>query len=153
MSYQILGGARIPIKVFVQSLGEVESQALDQLRNTANLPWVMGLSAMPDVHWGNGATVGSVIVQRDALSPSVVGVDIGCGMMAYQTNLDPDQLGGSAGLKKLRSSIERSVPTGFSSNKEVSKRAAGFFAELGNLSERGKRFQGKAAVASSRRRP
>ena len=83
MPYQILNGAKIPIKIFVEDLSHVDSGALDQLRNTANLPWVMGVSAMPDVHLGKGATVGSVIVQQDALSPAVVGVDIGC--VDYET--------------------------------------------------------------------
>lgn len=57
MPYKILNGAKIPIKVYVDDLSEVESLALDQLRNTANLPWVHGVAAMPDVHYGKGATV------------------------------------------------------------------------------------------------
>jgi len=146
MPYQILNGARIPIKVFTKNISDVESQALDQLRNTANLPWVHALSAMPDVHWGQGATVGSVIVQTDALSPSVVGVDIGCGMMAYETIFDAGQLGGDEGLRKLRISIERSVPTGFESNQEVSTRAAQYLESLGPISERGERHLRRAAV-------
>lgn len=142
MPYQTLNGARIPVKVFVKDIADVESQALDQLRNTANLPWVLGLSAMPDLHWGNGATVGSVIVQRDALSPSVVGVDIGCGMMAWETNLTIENL---KDLKDLRHSIERSCPTGFSSNGEVSSRVKTSFEALGEISERGKKYHAKAA--------
>jgi hypothetical protein len=59
---------------------EVESQALDQLRMIASLPWVFShVAAMPDVHLGKGATVGSVIAMKGALAPSAVGVDIGCG--------------------------------------------------------------------------
>lgn len=146
MPYKILNGAKIPIKVFVKNLEDVENQALDQLRNSANLPWVEGLAAMPDVHWGNGATVGSVIVQKDALSPSVVGVDIGCGMMAYQTIFTLDDLGGDAGLRKLRHSIERSVPVGFNSNKEVTERVSIFIDTLGQLSERGQKFLERAKV-------
>ena len=73
---RILNGAKIPIKVFVDNLDEVEEEAKKQLINTANLPWVEGISVMLDVHWGMGATIGSVIIQQDALSPSVVGVDI-----------------------------------------------------------------------------
>lgn len=144
MPFKILNGAKIPIKVFVKDLVEVESEALNQLRNTADLPWVLGVSAMPDVHFGMGATVGSVIVQKDALSPSVVGVDIGCGMIAYQTIFKADDLGGDEGLRKLRASIERSVPTGFNSNKEVSKRVTEFMDGLGKISERGQRFLERA---------
>lgn len=146
MTFKLLNGARIPIKMFVKDIAEVESGALDQLRNTANLPWVNGISVMPDVHWGNGATVGSVIVQRDALSPAVVGVDIGCGMMAYQTIFTLEHLEGDEGIRKLRASIERSVPVGFNSNKEVTKRVASFIDELGKLSERGEKFLERAKV-------
>jgi tRNA-splicing ligase RtcB len=66
---------------------EVEPAALDQLRNISRLPWVHGLRVMPDVHLGKGATVGSVVAMRNAVSPSAVGVDIGCGMQAVRTSL------------------------------------------------------------------
>ena len=61
---------------------EVGAQALQQLRNIAALPWVHGVRVMPDVHLGKGATVGSVIAMKQAVSPAAVGVDIGCGMEA-----------------------------------------------------------------------
>lgn len=93
---------------------EVEHAALDQLRNISKLPWVHGVRVMPDVHLGKGATVGSVVAMRDAVSPSAVGVDIGCGMMAVKTSVTtsdlPDDLG------PLRSAIEAVVPVGFRSN-------------------------------------
>src|SRR5712675_2070407 len=58
---------------------QIESVALDQLRNIARLPWVFHhVAAMPDVHYGKGATVGSVMAMKDAVSPAAVGVDIGC---------------------------------------------------------------------------
>src|SRR5947207_8932440 len=66
------------IKLWTQ-LHSVESQALDQLKNISSLPWVFHhVAAMPDVHYGKGATVGSVIAMKDAVSPAAVGVDIGC---------------------------------------------------------------------------
>ena len=136
MSYQVLQGARIPIKVFVKDLADVESSALNQLRNTANLPWVLGVAAMPDVHFGMGATVGSVIVQQDALSPSVVGVDIGCGMCAVKTPFKANDILKDGLLAKLRHSIERSVPVGFNANKNISTRAAASFTAIGTPSVR-----------------
>src|SRR5436309_12938757 len=58
---------------------DIEATALDQLRNIARLPWVFHhVAAMPDVHYGKGATVGSVIAMKGAVSPAAVGVDIGC---------------------------------------------------------------------------
>lgn len=95
---------------------EVESQALDQLKNIANLPWVFKhVAAMPDVHLGKGATVGSVIAMRDAVAPAAVGVDIGCGMGAVLTNLTAADLPES--LKAIRAQIERDVPVGFNQHK------------------------------------
>ena len=91
---------------------EVESQALDQLKSIADLPWVFKhVAAMPDVHLGKGATVGSVIAMRDALAPAAVGVDIGCGMGAVLTNLTASDLPES--LRDIRHQIERDVPVGF----------------------------------------
>src|SRR5690349_24576054 len=68
--------------------GGIEGVALDQLRNIASLPWVFHhVAAMPDVHYGKGATVGSVIAMKGAVSPAAVGVDVGCGMAAVKTSL------------------------------------------------------------------
>lgn len=94
---------------------DVESSALDQLKNIAKLPWVFKhVAVMPDVHYGKGATVGSVIAMKDAVSPAAVGVDIGCGMGAVLTNLTANDLPDS--LASLRSDIEAAVPVGFNSH-------------------------------------
>lgn len=99
------------IKLWTQ-LDSVESQALDQLKNIASLPWVFRhVAVMPDVHYGKGATVGSVIAMKDALSPAAVGVDIGCGMGAMLTNLTASDLPDD--LRAIRADIEAAVPVGF----------------------------------------
>lgn len=145
-SYKILTGARLPIKIFIKDIDSIEEEAKKQLIQVANLPWVDGLSVMPDVHFGKGATVGSVIAQNGALSPSVIGVDIGCGMAAFKTNVKVDQLGGDKGLKELRHSIERSVPVGFNWNKSLTKSAEKLLKELGPISQRGEQFFERASV-------
>jgi len=99
-----------PIKAWIDGV-HTDENALAQLRNVALLPIVHHhVAAMPDVHWGFGATVGSVIPTLGAIIPAAVGVDIGCGMMAVRTSLTvndlPDDLSG------LRSVIERAVPHG-----------------------------------------
>lgn len=94
-------------------LEEVEPQALNQLRSIDALlvsKYSGGIRVMPDVHLGKGATVGSVIALRDALSPAAVGVDIGCGMSAVRTSLTVDDLPGD--LSGIRSSIEARIPVG-----------------------------------------
>ncbi|WP_370200995.1 RtcB family protein [Aeromicrobium sp.] len=90
---------------------DVEDAALAQLRTISRLPWVHGLRVMPDVHLGKGATVGSVVAMRDAVSPAAVGVDIGCGMTAVRTDLTSEDL--PEDLRGLRHQIERAVPVGF----------------------------------------
>lgn len=103
-----------PIKAWVDHV-PVEPEALEQLRRVASLPFIHGhVAAMPDVHWGQGATVGSVIATRGAVVPAAVGVDIGCGMIATRTTVRADQLPDS--LSALRTTIERAVPHGRSHN-------------------------------------
>jgi tRNA-splicing ligase RtcB len=93
----------------------VEKEAKQQLLNAARLPFIYKwIAAMPDVHFGIGATVGSVIPTKKAIIPAAVGVDIGCGMMAVETTLTASQLPDN--LRPLRSAIEAAVPHGRSSN-------------------------------------
>src|SRR6185295_15465008 len=95
----------------------VEDEAKRQLANTARMPFIFRhVAAMPDVHVGIGATVGSVVATKGAIIPAAVGVDIGCGMMAAQTSLKAADLPES--LAKIRSAIERAVPHGFVSMRD-----------------------------------
>src|SRR5213083_735996 len=100
----------VPVKMWTRGV-PIEDEAKRQLTNAARLPIVFRhIAAMPDVHFGIGATVGSVIPTLRAIIPAAVGVDIGCGMMAAKTTLKaadlPDNLG------PLRAAIERAVPHG-----------------------------------------
>lgn len=105
----------VPIKAWTRGV-PVEEAAAQQLRNVASLPFIHGhVAAMPDMHWGKGATVGSVIPCKGAIIPAAVGVDIGCGMMAVETSLTSHQL--RDGLTELRAAIERAVPHGRTSYK------------------------------------
>jgi tRNA-splicing ligase RtcB len=90
---------------------QLEDAARKQLLNAAQLPFIFKwIAAMPDVHWGIGATVGSVIPTKGAIIPAAVGVDIGCGMMAVQTSLNARDLPDN--LKPIRDAIENNVPHG-----------------------------------------
>ncbi|SMF18685.1 RtcB family protein [Streptomyces sp. Amel2xC10] len=109
MSYVEMPGAKVPIRMWTDP-ASVEEGALQQLRNVAGLPWIKGLAVMPDVHYGKGATVGSVIAMRGAVCPAAVGVDIGCGMSAVKTSLTANDLPGD--LSRLRSKIEQTIPVG-----------------------------------------
>jgi tRNA-splicing ligase RtcB len=78
-TFTVDDGERVPLKMWTVGV-PVEASAMQQLRNVASLPFVhRHVAVMPDVHWGMGATVGSVIPTRGAIVPAAVGVDIGCG--------------------------------------------------------------------------
>src|SRR6476660_2307942 len=111
MPFTTITGRHVPIQLWA-TIEEVESQALTQLKNIAALPWVAHhVAVMPDVHLGKGATVVSVIAMKDAVAPAAVGVDIGCGMGAVETNLTASDLPDS--LRQVRLDVESAVPVGF----------------------------------------
>lgn len=116
MAIARIKGQRVDIHLWTRAQ-EVEASAMAQLRNIAALPWVFHhVAAMPDVHYGMGATVGSVVAMKDAVAPAAVGVDIGCGMAAIRTNLRASELPDS--LKALRDDLEAAIPVGFEAHRE-----------------------------------
>jgi tRNA-splicing ligase RtcB len=105
----------VPVKVYTT---ELEATARQQLVNLSKLPIVHHhVAAMPDVHLGIGATVGSVIPTKQAIIPAAVGVDIGCGMIARRLSLGANDLG-EGQLRKVFNQISRDVPVGFESHKD-----------------------------------
>ena len=111
---QVFEGKRVPIKAWVDGV-EFEDDARKQVQNVASMPFIFKhVAVMPDVHWGMGATVGSVIATTGAIIPAAVGVDIGCGMIAQRTTLTASDLPDS--LAALRSAIEAAVPHGRTDN-------------------------------------
>src|SRR5689334_12336973 len=104
----------VPIKAWTRGVA-LEDAARRQLENVAKLPIVFRhVAVMPDVHFGIGATVGSVVPTEGAIIPAAVGVDIGCGMMAVETTITASQLPDS--LRELRLAIEKAVPHGRTDN-------------------------------------
>src|SRR5512145_1101450 len=96
-----LAGASVPVRIFTD---QVEPEALRQLEQVAELPFIHGhIAAMPDVHYGIGAAVGTVIPTRGAIIPAAVGVDIGCGMNALRLTLGANDLPDS--LRYVRAAI------------------------------------------------
>jgi tRNA-splicing ligase RtcB (3'-phosphate/5'-hydroxy nucleic acid ligase) len=103
-----LNKGKVPALVWTK---DIEPEAIQQLVNIAQLPILHHhIAAMPDVHAGVGATVGTVIPTKDAIIPAAVGVDIGCGMNAVRTSLIASDL--PTNLYKLRMDIESAVPVG-----------------------------------------
>ena len=109
---------RVPVKIYTE---DIDPSAYNQLSKIAELPFIHShIAAMPDVHHGIGATVGSVIPTRGAIIPAAVGVDIGCGMNAVRLSISANELPDN--LKPVRGAIEDAVPVGFSMHKQVKAR-------------------------------
>ncbi|WP_196140767.1 RtcB family protein [Aliikangiella sp. G2MR2-5] len=107
-----------PVKIYTR---DIDHTAMSQLKNLSQLPFIHShIAAMPDVHAGTGATVGSVIPTKQAIIPAAVGVDIGCGMNAVRLSIKAYQLPNN--LKQVRNEIERVVPVGNRAHKMISVR-------------------------------
>ncbi|MES9851959.1 MAG: RtcB family protein [Candidatus Thiodiazotropha sp. L084R] len=120
---------RVPVKIYTD---EVEHEAMQQLYNIAQLPFVHShVAAMPDVHYGKGATVGSVIPTKGAIIPAAVGVDIGCGMNAIRLSIKAKDLPDN--LRAIRLGIEESIPVGFNMHKSDRARQSTIRALSGGL--------------------
>lgn len=108
--YQVLDGLRVPVKIWAD---DANAQTRQQLARIAALPFVhQHVAAMPDMHLGKGATIGSVIATDGAIIPAAVGVDIGCGMVATRLSLTAEDLN-ERSLRKVFDQITRDVPVGF----------------------------------------
>ena len=110
MTYELIEGGLTSIKAWTTGV-HIEESAKKQLRETASLP-IVGphIAVMPDVHWGMGSTVGSVVPTRGAIVPACVGVDLGCGMSAIPTTLTSYDLGDDANA--IFGALEESIPHG-----------------------------------------
>ena len=110
---QVLTEQRVPVKIWTD---DVDDRSKEQLANIAGLPFVHHhVAAMPDVHLGIGATIGSVIATHKAIIPAAVGVDIGCGMVAARLSITANDLDEKA-LQKVFDQITRDVPVGGAAN-------------------------------------
>lgn len=106
---QTLTEQRVPVKIWTD---DIDERSKEQLSNIASLPFIHHhVAAMPDVHLGIGATIGSVIATHKAIIPAAVGVDIGCGMLACRLSLTANDID-ERSLKKVFDQITRDVPVG-----------------------------------------
>ncbi|MEG0198409.1 MAG: RtcB family protein, partial [Acinetobacter sp.] len=110
-AYQVLQNEKsMPVKMWTNGV-IVDDNSKQQLLQTAQMPFIYKwMAVMPDVHFGLGATIGSVIPTKGAIIPAAVGVDIGCGMMATRTSLTASDLPDN--LYALRTELERLIPHG-----------------------------------------
>jgi len=114
---KVTSSQKIPIKLWMENLADMESGAWEQAKNLANFPFAYRwIAIMPDAHQGYGMPIGGVMATKGVIIPNAVGVDIGCGICAVKTSLteiDTDI------LKKIMGEIRKVVPVGFNKHKEA----------------------------------
>lgn len=113
----------------------LDELTIEQARVSSTMPFIYPhLALMPDAHLGLGATVGSVIPTLGAIIPAAVGVDIGCGMIAVQTQFEASEL--PADRREVREQIERAIPLSAGKyNRKIVATAEPRIAELEALAE------------------
>lgn len=117
MSLDILKGKTVDAHLWAK-IEDIESSALDQIKNIVSLPWIFHhYAVMADAHCGFSCPIGSVVAMRNAISVNLVGCDIGCGVNAIKTSLTANDLPDD--LKNIRHSIERGIPVGFNQHRET----------------------------------
>ncbi len=115
----------LPAKMWVESEADVEAGALGQIDNLLGLPFAHHhVAIMSDVHQGYGMPIGGVLATKRVVVPNAVGLDIGCGMLAMQTNLEHV---GREELKTVMSRVRERIPMGFN------RHGSGFKIELMGL--------------------
>lgn len=100
----------IPVKLWCES---IEKEAMQQAENLARHPATFKhVALMPDCHVGYGMPIGGVIACKNAVVPNAVGVDIGCGMVAVETNCPAEKFADMKKRRNLLDTIKKSVPVG-----------------------------------------
>jgi len=99
------------IKIYATTL---EDAAFEQIKELGEFePYQDSkIRIMPDCHAGAGCTIGTTMEIKDKITPNLVGVDIGCGMLTIklkETKID---------LQKLDATINEFVPNGFNIHSE-----------------------------------
>jgi len=114
-------GKRVPIKVWLAGPGELDPVCFTQAKNLARVPFVhKWVSLMPDTHQGYGMPIGGVVALKGVVIPNAVGVDIGCGVISMETELEAAQIDEAVG-KRIIGKIMSRIPLGFKHHGEKQK--------------------------------
>jgi tRNA-splicing ligase RtcB len=112
---------RIPLKIWLHNIDELESDTLQQALNLTNLPFTYRqVALMPDAHVGYGMPIGGVMAAEETIIPYAVGMDIGCGMRAARTPYHTEDFP-SERLKNVLGQIRAAIPQGFDWHKQAQK--------------------------------
>jgi tRNA-splicing ligase RtcB len=112
---KVISTEKTPIKMW---LDDPEEGAIKQALNLANLPFAFShICLMPDTHQGYGMPIGGVLAADNVIVPNAVGVDIGCGMCAVETNIEAGGLTREQ-LTQIMAGVRELIPLGFEHHKE-----------------------------------
>lgn len=110
-------GYSLPILIWSKSYQNIDTDALKQADNLAQLPFAVGnIAIMPDVHKGYGMPIGGVLATDKVIVPNAVGVDIGCGVQTMETNITKYS---TEQLETIVDKVKRKVPVGFEHRNEL----------------------------------
>ena len=100
---------------------ELEDTVIEQIQNMCDLEELQDakIEIMPDCHAGKGCVIGTTIRQKinRPINPAYVGVDLGCGVMAYEFAVH-DEIDEEKMFKAIDETIKKSIPVGTNVRKE-----------------------------------
>ncbi|MBQ6598452.1 MAG: RtcB family protein, partial [Lentisphaeria bacterium] len=121
---------KVPVKSWCADL---EEGALKQAVNLAHHPAVYHhVALMPDCHQGYRMPIGGVIAVKGAVIPSAVGVDIGCGMVAVETDVPAERLAEMSFRRQIQEKLKERIPVGDGVSHKTNQEWDGFESYLDN---------------------
>ena len=117
-------GYAMPVKSWCENC---EDGAVEQAVNLAHHPaLVHHVALMPDAHQGYGMPIGGVVAAKGAVIPAAVGVDIGCGMIATETDIPAEAFAEMSFRRAFQEKLKERIPVGEGVSHAVTQNWEGF---------------------------
>ncbi len=124
----------LPVKSWCENC---EEGALKQAGNLAKHPALYHhVALMPDAHQGYGMPIGGVVAADNAVIPAAVGVDIGCGMIATETDIPAEAFAEMPFRRAFQEKLKERIPVGEGESHKSVQTWEGFEEYLANNGER-----------------
>ncbi len=108
-------------------IDDIDSTTYSQIQFFVNHPeFKSNIAIMPDTHAGKGSVIGFTMPVGERICPNIIGVDIGCGMLAINIGSRLKQE-----LQYIDKTIRRMIPLGFNVHND-----SGDYSEYKDLSEK-----------------
>lgn len=127
-------GYSMPIKSWCENC---EDGAVKQAENLAKHPALFHhVALMPDAHQGYGMPIGGVVAADNAVIPAAVGVDIGCGMIATETDIPAERFADMSFRRAFQERLKERIPVGEGVSHKEAQSWEGFESFIDNNGER-----------------